>query len=54
MPKLTLEFPDEIPSLKALEYLSEVIRMGRISDYGKQYCGATRFEDGAMVYTHAR
>lgn len=41
---------------KASDYLAtnmvvEVIRRGKVSNHGKQYCYGTRFKDGFLVWT---
>jgi len=41
-----------IPMTSALAYAAAVVSLGRISEGGKSYCGATVFRDGVVVVAH--
>ena len=49
--KIIIENRTELSMIDILGYIAAVIELGRISNYGKQYCYATRFKKGIMVYT---
>lgn len=48
MPRLIIDYPDEINTLDAIHFALEVIRGGRISKHknGNHFCWATTFNDG--------
>ena len=51
MNKLIIKFDDSLKESKALEYVQEVIKEGRISYNikGEQYCYLTKFPDNSFV-----
>jgi len=52
MGKLIIENRTDMPDIEALWYVMEVMRDGRISNDGKQYCYATAWKlTGIVVYT---
>lgn len=54
MSKLIITNKSDLPMHRCLEICAQIVREGRISAEGKQYCGATRFYvDGTryMVYS---
>ena len=52
MGKLIIENRTDMPDIEALWYGMEVMRDGRISNDGKQYCYATAWKlTGIVVYT---
>ncbi len=52
MDKLIIENRTKIPWYQVIDYVSIIIGAGKTSktSKGKQYCFATRFEDGVVVY----
>ena len=52
MGKAIVHYPDDWSLGEALEFVDSVVGQGRISDTSKgpQYCFATRFSVGTMVY----
>jgi len=52
MGKLIIENRTDMPDLEAMWYVMEVMRDGRVSDDGKQYCYATVWKlSGIVVWT---
>lgn len=51
MSKFIIHIDDPVTDLDGLEMLRSVIVQGKISDYGKSYCYASRFSGGYMVVT---
>ena len=52
MGKLIIENRTNMPDLEAMWYVMEVMRDGRVSNDGKQYCYATVWElSKVVVYT---
>lgn len=52
MGKLIIENRTDMPDLEAMWYVMEVMRDGRVSNDGKQYCYATVWKlTGIVVYT---
>jgi len=51
MDKVIIENQTDQPMIRILAYVSAVIRQGRISNDGKQYCYATRFKGNIVVVT---
>lgn len=49
MNKLIIENQADISMYKALEYARVVIKQGRVSNFGKQYCYHTVFKDGTVI-----
>jgi hypothetical protein len=49
MGKLIIENRTDMPDIEALWYVQEVMRDGRISNYGKQYCHATQFNNRSVL-----
>lgn len=50
MRKITIEIDDDIEDLGALWATLNVVRYGRVSDNGRQYCFVTTFKDGVEVF----
>lgn len=48
--KLIIQNNTGLTDLKCLDFVKEVIKMGRISNEGKQYCYVTAFEYGDKNY----
>ena len=38
-----------LSDLEALTYVTEVVKGGRVSEYGKQYCFVTSWSNGVVV-----
>ena len=51
MDKIIIENQTDLPMIRAISYVAAVIREGRISNDGKQYCYATRFKGNIIVST---
>jgi len=51
MSRLIIENRSAVNDADTLSYVAAVIRAGRISNDGKQYCYCTKFKDGTMVST---
>ena len=49
--RLIIENRTDVPVVKLLAYITQIIDMGRISNDNKQYCYATRFKDGIVIFT---
>lgn len=49
MGKLIIENRTDMPDIEALWYVTEVMREGRISNDGEQYCYATTFNNRSVV-----
>lgn len=52
MGKLIIENRTDMPDLEAMYYVMEVMRDGRVSNDGKQYCYATVFNRIYAVLTY--
>ena len=50
--KLIINYDEELKETEVLEYVKEVIRLGKVSETnkGKQYCFVTQFADGVIVF----
>jgi hypothetical protein len=51
MTKLIIDNRTDKTTDEILSYVATVINGGRVSNYGKQYCYATVFKDGIVVYS---
>lgn len=51
MRKITIEIDDDIEDLTAMWAALNVVRYGRVSDNGRQYCFVTTFKNGVKVFT---
>ena len=51
MGKLIIRNDSDKTDADALGYVQYVVSMGRVSDNGLDYCFATTFKDGMVVYT---
>jgi len=49
--KLIIENRTDLPMEVVLEYVGKVLRKGRISNDGKQYCYGVTFSDGIDVFS---
>ena len=49
MGKLIIENRTDMPDLEAMWYVQEVMRDGRVSNFGKQYCYATAWRSSKIV-----
>ena len=57
MPRLIIDYPDDMPILDALQYIHQHVEPGRISENknGAHFCWVSRFErDGITVVTRPR
>lgn len=52
MSKIIIQNDTTLSDLEVIQYVSGVIRMGRISNHGKQYCYHSAFEDGISVTSY--
>ena len=51
MGKLIIQNDSDLPDSEVLQYVACVVRAGRVSNNGKQYCYASRWPDGIVVCT---
>ena len=51
MTKLIIDNQSALTDEQALEHIMAVVKQGKISNDGKQYCFATRFPDNIIVYS---
>jgi hypothetical protein len=49
MEKIIIENRTELPMADVVDYVNQVIRLGRISNYETQYCYATTWKNGIVV-----
>jgi len=49
--KLILENRTNIPMAELLTHVGQVLAIGRISNNDAQYCYATKFDDGIIIYS---
>jgi len=49
--RLIINVNDGISMLEALDYVKEVVKMGKICNKNTQYCYVTEFKDKTMVYS---
>lgn len=49
--RLIIDNQSNMPMINAIEYATQVIGMGRLSNNNQQYCYATKFETGITVYS---
>jgi len=47
--KTIIENRTDMSDLEVMWYVQEVMRDGRVSNNGRQYCGATTFNNGRYV-----
>lgn len=50
MSRIILNYDDKVDIEDAMLTVFEVIKMGRISKFGKSFCLCTRFKDGIVVF----
>lgn len=49
MGKIIIHNDTDMDDIEAIWYVLEVMRDGRVSNFGKQYCYATRWSSGIVV-----
>ena len=49
MSKIIIHNDTDMSDIEAMWYILEVLREGRVSNFGKQDCYATRWSDGTVV-----
>ncbi len=52
MSKIIIENISDVDDVKALDYVTQVIKGGRVSNYGKQYCYYSVTTDGIGIASY--